>query len=86
MVNKLSAMQETQLPSLGWENPLENQMATLSSILMPGEFHGQRSLAGYSPWGLEESDTAEHTVITCLIFLSFYVTYILGDFYIYVRL
>ena len=24
-----------------------------------GESHGQRSLVGYSPWGLKESDTAE---------------------------
>ena len=30
-------------------------MATHSSIL-PGEFHGQRSLVGYSPWGGEELD------------------------------
>ena len=26
---------------------------------LPGESHGQRSLAGYGPWGLEESDTTE---------------------------
>ena len=26
---------------------------------MPGEFHGQRSLVGYSPWGCKESDTTE---------------------------
>ena len=26
---------------------------------LPGESHGQRSLAGYSPWGRKESDTAE---------------------------
>ena len=25
----------------------------------PGEFHRQRSLVGYSPWGREESDTTE---------------------------
>ena len=28
-------------------------------VLLPGKFHGQRSLVGYSPWGLEESDTSE---------------------------
>ena len=28
-------------------------------VFLPEEFHGQRSLAGYSPWGLEESDMAE---------------------------
>ena len=32
--------------------------ATHSSIL-PGELHGQRSLAGYSPWGRKESDMTE---------------------------
>ena len=35
-------------------------MATHSSIL-PGKFHGQRSLADYSPWGCKMSDTIEHT-------------------------
>ena len=33
---------------LGWEDPLEKEMATHSSIL--GKSHGQRSLAGCSPW------------------------------------
>ena len=35
-------------------------MATHSSILA-GESHGQRSLAGYNPWGREESDMSEAT-------------------------
>ena len=50
-------MEETWVQSLGWEDPLEEDMATLSS----GEFLGQRSLAGYSPWGHKESDTTEAT-------------------------
>ena len=29
-------------------------------VYLPGEFHGQESLAGYSPWGLKESDVTEH--------------------------
>ena len=33
MVKNLSVMQETQVQSLGWEDPLENGMATHSSIL-----------------------------------------------------
>ena len=33
MVKNLPAKQETQVPSQGWEDPLENGMATLSSIL-----------------------------------------------------
>ena len=43
-------MQDTWVQSLGQEDPLEKEMATLSSILA-GKFHGQRSLVGYSPWG-----------------------------------
>ena len=35
-------------------------MATYSNIL-PGESHGQKSLAGYSPWGHKELDMTEHT-------------------------
>ena len=30
-----------------------------SSVLLPGESHGGRSLIGYSPWGCKESDTTE---------------------------
>ena len=33
MVKNLPAMQETQVPSLGWEDPLEKEMAAHSSIL-----------------------------------------------------
>ena len=44
-----------QVQSLGWEDPLEEGMTTHSSI--PEKSHGQRSLAGYSSWGLKELDT-----------------------------
>ena len=30
-----------------------------SPVFLPGEYHGQRSLAGYSPWGCKESDMTE---------------------------
>ena len=33
MVEKMPAMQETQVQSLGWEDPLEKELATLSNIL-----------------------------------------------------
>ena len=36
-------------------------MTAHSSIFLPRESHGQRSLAGYSPWGRTESDTPEAT-------------------------
>ena len=42
-------MQETWVQFLGWEVPLEKEMATHSSMLA-GESHGQRSLAGYRSW------------------------------------
>ena len=58
VLKNLPAMQEMQVGSLGWEDPLEEGMATHS---LPGEPHGQRSLVGYSPWGHKESDTTEVT-------------------------
>ena len=51
-------MQEMRVRPLGREDPLEKGMATHSSSLV-WETHGQRSLAGYSPWGGKESDTTE---------------------------
>ena len=50
VVKKLPAMQETQVQSLDQEDPLEKELATHFSILA-GKFHGQRRLAGCSPWG-----------------------------------
>ena len=50
MVKNPSAMQETWVQSLGWEDSLEEGMATLSSILA-WKSHGQRSLVGSISWG-----------------------------------
>ena len=60
MVKNLPAM-ETWVQSLGREDPLEKGIAIPSTILA-GEFHGQRSLAAYSPWGCKESDVTEHAL------------------------
>ena len=38
-------------------------------VFLPGEFHGQRSLLGYSPWGHWELDTTEATYACKHIFL-----------------
>ena len=46
----MQELQETQVHSLGWEDPLEEEMAIHSGIFLPGKFHGQRSLVGCSPW------------------------------------
>ena len=45
-VKNLLAIQETQVQFLAWENPLEKRMAT-HPVFLPGESHGERSLAGY---------------------------------------
>ena len=58
MVKRLPAVQDTQVRSLGREDPLEEEMATDSSILA-WKFHRPRRLAGYGPWDCKESDTTE---------------------------
>ena len=35
---------------MGWEDPLEKEIQ-FTPVFLPGEFHGQRNLAGYSSWG-----------------------------------
>ena len=57
-VNCLPAMQETKVWSLGQEDPLEKERAT-TPVLLPGKFHGCKSLVGYSPWGCKGSDMTE---------------------------
>ena len=42
-------MQESQVPSLGWEVPWGREWLC-TPVLLPGKFHGQKSPAGYSPW------------------------------------
>ena len=57
MVKNLPAVWDTWIQSLGWEDLLEESMATHFNILawqIP-----TRSLTGYSPWGRNESDTTE---------------------------
>ena len=46
---------KTQVQSPGWEDPLEEERATQSSILV----QRQRSLAVYSLWGHKEPDTTD---------------------------
>ena len=41
---------------------LEYEMATYP-VSLPGKFHGQRRLVGYSPWGCTESDMTEYAHI-----------------------
>ena len=55
-VKNLPAMWETSVPSLGWEDPLEEGMVTHSSILA---WSIPMDRDPYSPWGRKESDTTE---------------------------
>ena len=65
-VKNLPVMQEGWVQSLGWEDPLEEEMVTHSSILAwripwikePGRL--------YSPWGHKESDKAEQLTLSLL--------------------
>ena len=36
-------------------------------VFLPGKFHGQRSLVGYSPWGPKELDTTEQLTLSLFI-------------------
>ena len=53
LVKNLTAMWETWVQSLGWEDPLRRKRLPIP-IFWPGEFHGL-----YSPWGHNESDMTE---------------------------
>ena len=57
-VKKLPAVQEEQVQSLSWEDPLEKRIANHSSILA-WRIPWTESLVGYSPWGLRELDSTE---------------------------
>ena len=57
-VKNLPAMQETQetqIQSLGQEDPWRRKWQP-TPVFLPGKSHGQRSLAGYSPWHHKELD------------------------------
>ena len=54
-VKNLPAMWETWLGKIPWRSKW-----LPTPVFWPGEFHGQRSLASYSPWGCKESHMTEH--------------------------
>ena len=53
-VKNLSAMWETRVRKVPWRREWQP-----TSVFLPGKFHGQRSLEGYSPWDRKELDTTE---------------------------
>ena len=58
MVKNLPVMQETTVRSLGWEDPLEKEMATHSSILA-WEIPWTEEPGGLQSMGSQELDTTE---------------------------
>ena len=54
----MQKIQDVQVRSLGQEDALEEGMVP-TSLFLPGESQGQRSLAGHSPQGCKESDMTE---------------------------
>ena len=55
------AMREIQVRFLGWEDLPWRRAWQPTSVFLPGESHGQRSLVGYSPWGHKQSEMTEAT-------------------------
>ena len=66
-----SAMLETWVRSLGWEDPLEKGKATRL------QYSGLENSMGYSPWGHKESDTTEQLSLSLSIGVKQYLTGIL---------
>ena len=85
MVKNLPAMQETRVRSLGWEDPWRREWL-ITPVFLPGESHGQRSLAGYSPWGLRIGHNSaikhkyniKHTIFVMKLILNLKKQFLLG--------
>ena len=58
-VKNLHEMQETQVQSLGWEDPWREGNSNPFQYSCPRELHGQRRLVGCSSWDHEESDMTD---------------------------
>ena len=50
----MQRLQEMGVPSLGWQDPLGEEMEEEISSILAWRIHGQRSLAGYGPCGCKE--------------------------------
>ena len=62
-LKRLPAMRETWVQSLGWEDPLEKEMATHSSILA-WKISWTEELVGCSPWGRKELGMTKRLTLT----------------------
>ena len=62
MVKNLPAMQETRFNPWVGKMPWRREWLP-TPVFLPGEYHGQRRLAGYSPQGRKESDITEQLTL-----------------------
>ena len=85
MVKNLPTMQETWVPSLGWEDPLEKEMATHSNILPwripwkeePGGLQSIQSMGSQRVrQGHKESDMTERLTLSLIMTLNYNLFYI----------
>ena len=60
MIKNLPAVQETEFDPWVKKIPWIREWLP-TPVFSPGEFHGQRSLVGYSPWGHKESGMTKAT-------------------------
>ena len=68
-VKNLPSMQETWIQSLGQEDSLEEGWRP-TPVFLPGEFHGQRRLVGYSSWNHKKLDMTEQLTHTRNLLVS----------------
>ena len=69
MTKNPPAMWETWVRSLGQEDPLQGEMLT-TPIILPIEFHRQRSPVGYSPWDRKQTDMTEQLTLSSELWVS----------------
>ena len=63
-ITDLPAMQETWVLSLGQDEPPGEGNGYPTPVFLSGEFYGQRSPVGDSPWSRKESDTVERPTLS----------------------
>ena len=63
MVKNLPAVRETQYNPWVRKIPWRRKWQT-TPVFLPGEFHRQKSLTGYSPWGCKELGTTERLTLS----------------------
>ena len=71
--------EDSWVQSIGQEDSLEKERQS-SPVFFPGEFHGQRSLVGYSPWSRKKSDMTKQLMLS--LFFTFYIKAMLLSFFV----